>query len=144
MPLTDMVIETPLGHRVRISTREIPVSYKDVREIVPTLHHDFDFIIHAGVGRNGFITLEKRADSGGYFGKDIHGRHGPLESHGIYVTRWNVEKLLALILQSGYKVTTTSALDWRLICRKRKSSFRMMRDIISASIFTFGVWKSLL
>jgi hypothetical protein len=104
LPLTDTVIESSLGRRVRVSTLEIPVSYEDVRQIVPSLHHGFDFIIHAGVGRNGFITLEKRADTGGFRGKDIHGRHGPVESHGAYVTRWNVEKLLYLILQAGYKV----------------------------------------
>jgi hypothetical protein len=104
LPLNDTVIESELGRRVRVSTKEIPVSYEDVREIVPTLHHDFDFIIHAGVGRNGFITLEKRADTGGFRGKDIYGRHGPLASQGIYVTRWNVEKLLSLMLELGYKV----------------------------------------
>jgi hypothetical protein len=104
LPLTDTVIESSLGRRVRVSTKEIPVSYEDVREIVPSLHHDFDFIVHAGVGRDGFITLEKRADTGGFRGTDIYGRHGPWESRGIYVTRWNVEKLLSLILQSGYKV----------------------------------------
>ena len=87
------------------TTREIPVSYDDVSHLVPDLHAaNYDLIIHFGVGRNGFITLEKRAHSGGYFGKDIYGRTGPRETQGVYVTKWNVEELVRRLHGLGYKV----------------------------------------
>ena len=105
VPLTDIIFETPtLRRKVRISTQQIPVSYQDVQAIVPTLHKGFDLIIHAGLGQSGFITLEKRADSGGYYAADIHGRHGPLPSRGVYVTPWDIRKLLNDMLKEGYNV----------------------------------------
>jgi hypothetical protein len=122
---------------VRISTREIPVSYEDVLEIVPTLHVEFDIIIHVGVGRNGFITLEKQADSGGYYGSDIHGRHGPLESQGVYVTRWDVQKLVHQMSLFGYNVCSLRLP--RVIGRRRRLLCQMTRGIICVSTFTFGV-----
>jgi hypothetical protein len=84
---------------------EIPVSYEDVERVIPGLHHGrYNFIIHLGVGRNGFITLEQRAHSGGYYKKDIHGREGPLASRCMYVTKWDVHHLVHQLTQLGLKV----------------------------------------
>ena len=81
------------------------MSYEDVTKIVPGLHGaGFKYIIHLGVGRSGFITLETRADSGGYFGPDIYGRTGPLVHRGVYFTKWDVEKLLKQLLGLGLHV----------------------------------------
>lgn len=81
------------------------MAYDDVTKLVPGLHDEgHNFIVHFGVGRNGFITLERRADSGGYFDKDIYGKHGPLESRGVYVTRWDVEKLVRQLHILGIRV----------------------------------------
>jgi hypothetical protein len=86
-------------------TLEIPVSYEDVEIVVPGLHHGgYDFIIHFGVGKNGFITLEQRAHSGGYYKKDIYGREGPLASRCMYVTKWDVHHLVHQLTQLGLKV----------------------------------------
>jgi hypothetical protein len=84
---------------------EIPVSYDEVSRLVPDLHAaNFDLIIHLGVGRNGSMTLEKRAHSGGYFGKDIYGRTGPEVTHGCYITWWNVQELVDQLRKQGKKV----------------------------------------
>ena len=104
-PLTDTVHATPSGHKVHFSTQEIAVSYDDVTNVVPTLHDQgYQYIIHLGVGKNGFITLERRAHSGGYYGKDINGLQGPLESSVAYVTKWDVESLLTSLKSFGYNV----------------------------------------
>jgi hypothetical protein len=104
-PLTETVHATPSGHKVHFSTQEIAVSYNDVTDVVPTLHDQgYQYIIHFGVGRNGFITLERRAHSGGYYGTDINGRNGPLEGSVVHVTKWDVEKLLNGLKSLGYNV----------------------------------------
>lgn len=104
-PLTETVHATPSGHKVHFSTQEIAVSYDDVTNVVPTLHDQgYQYIIHLGVGRNGFIKLERRAHSGGYYGKDIHGREGPLEGNVVHVTKWDVERLLNGLKSLGYNV----------------------------------------
>ena len=96
---------TPSGYRVVFSTLEIAVSYDDVTKIIPSLHEgDFRYIIHLGVGRNGFITLEKRAHLGGYYRRDINGHTGPLEPHEVYVTRWDVDFLVEQLHCQGVKV----------------------------------------
>ena len=88
-----------------MSTLEIPVSYSDVADIVPSLHQSgFDFIIHLGVGLNGMIRFERQAHSGGYLGKDIHGNTGPLEGDKVFQTTWNVENLSAEIRDMGFDV----------------------------------------
>jgi hypothetical protein len=92
------------------STLEIAVSYEEVTKIIPGLQEcDFRYIIHLGVGRNGFITLEKRAHLGGYRRRDIHGHTGPLEPHEVYVTRWDVHSLVGQLQSQGVKVCR-----WRL------------------------------
>jgi len=86
---------------------EIPVAYEDVDRVVPSIHTDrYHMIIHLGVGRNGFITLEKVACSGGYNKKDIHGKTGPLEGREIYVTKWDVARLVGHLHSLGAKVST--------------------------------------
>ena len=73
--------------------------------MVPGLHKGgYNFIIHLGVGRNGFIALEKRAHLGGYYRRDIHGKEGPLESRCVYVTKWDVNDLVHQLTQLGLKV----------------------------------------
>ena len=104
--LTDTVHITPSGHRIRFSTLEIPVSYQQVNELVPALHAgDYQFIIHVGVGRNGYIALEKYASSGGYFREDITGSIGPIEGSHTFCTRLDVHGLEAQLRAIGYKVS---------------------------------------
>jgi len=86
---------------------EIPVAYEDVDRIVPRIHTDrYDMIIHLGVGKNGFMTLEKVACGGGYYKKDIHGKTGPLEGREIYVTRLDVAGLVYQLHSLGTKVSS--------------------------------------
>ena len=81
------------------------MTYEDVDRIVPSLHrHQYHRIIHLGVGANGFITLEKKACSGGYWGRDIHEKIGPVEGREIYVTRWDIESLVDRLHTLGAKV----------------------------------------
>ena len=81
------------------------MSYEEVTNIVPGLHDgDFDFIIHVGVGRNGFMTLERRAHAGGYYKKDTHGRTGPLKPHQVYITKMDLDYLANQLHLLGVKV----------------------------------------
>jgi hypothetical protein len=50
------------------------------------------------------MTLEDRAHSGGYYGNDVYGRQGPLEGNQVYMTKWDVEKLVNQIHALGIKV----------------------------------------
>jgi hypothetical protein len=105
LPLKDTILITPSGRKVRFSIQEIAVCYEEVNRIVPNLHERaYQYIIHLGVGRNGFITLENRARSGGYYGKDINGKEGPMENKGVYVTKWDVERLVDILHSLGFNV----------------------------------------
>jgi pyroglutamyl-peptidase len=62
-------------------------------------------MIHVGVGRNGFITLEEQAHSTGYFQQDIYGRQGPLEEEDFAIqTICDVEMLVDKLHESGFQV----------------------------------------
>ena len=103
--LDDTLFVTSSGHKVRFSALEIAVSYDDVTNIIPSLHDQgYQYIIHVGDGRNGFITLETRAHSGGYDKKDISDREGPLEGGEVYVTKWDVSRLLSSLKSLGFNV----------------------------------------
>ena len=81
------------------------MSYEQVSKIVPGLHGgNFKYIVHLGVGRNGFITLEKCAYSGGYYRKDINGCTGPMDGRLVYITRWNIHRLVEQLHEHGVKV----------------------------------------
>jgi pyroglutamyl-peptidase len=105
VPLTDTVHTTPSGRKLHLSTLEIPVVYVDVQTIIPQLHaKGYKLIIHLGIGRNGCITLEKRAHSGGYGSRDVKGCSGPLLGDDVYDTKWNVSLLVEILKGIGYKV----------------------------------------
>jgi hypothetical protein len=143
--LQDSLLTTPSGRKVCFSVQEIPVSYDDIPTIIPIIHKKgYDYIIHLGVGRNGFITLERRAHSGGYYGKDIHGKSGPIEDRGVvYVTKWDVETLINELYSLGFKVRPPvpilgGRVDGRiLLCQ-------MMLEGICVNLFISRVWRSLL
>lgn len=81
------------------------MSYNIVDNLVPVLHEaNYDVIIHVGVGRNGYIALEKYACSGGYFRQDITGALGPLPGGETFGTKIDVEYLEAQLQAMGYKV----------------------------------------
>lgn len=97
---------SPNGHRVRFSTYEIPVSYREVDKLIRSIHGEgYRYIIHVGVGRNGYMTLEKYAASGGYFGQDITGTTGPLSGRETFCTKLDVDGLEAELRAMGFKVS---------------------------------------
>ena len=104
--LTKTVHVSPGGHRIRFSTLEIPVSYKEVDKLVRNIHcGDYRYIIHVGVGRDGYVTLEKYASSGGYFRQDITGTQGPLSGRETFCTKLDVDGLEAELRAMGFKVS---------------------------------------
>jgi hypothetical protein len=104
--LNDTVYITKEGHKVRFTAVEIPVGYDDVDNVVPGFHDGgkYNFIVHLGVGLDGMVKFEQVAHSGGYKGKDIHGKTGPLEGNKSLRTTWDVYYLVDQIRQMGYEV----------------------------------------
>ena len=71
------------------------------------MHHggQYQYILHVGVGRNGYIAFEKYAASGGYYRQDISGIQGPLTGNETFCTRLDVDTLEAQLQAMGYKVS---------------------------------------
>ncbi|XP_060860805.1 pyroglutamyl-peptidase 1 isoform X2 [Metopolophium dirhodum] len=101
--------ETGIAEELNINlvTINIPVSYKDVDQIVPTLwvQHEPALMVHLGVSHLAkTLTVELVANGHGYCGIDIHG-NGPDD-----------KCLINNELETGLKMECTDELD---ICTSR-------------------------
>ena len=71
--------------RIHITAMEVPVAYKAVLSIVPTLHAPpstgYDFVMHVGVAGSGPLRLEELGHKFGYYLKDVDGQLAPIVSH---------------------------------------------------------------
>ena len=93
--------ETPQRRQIFVHVLEVPTVYDSILEIVPGLHATppvlppakdpeysaahlpstgFDFIMHVGVGRRGYIALEQLAHKTGYNSPDAEGKYAPVVS----------------------------------------------------------------
>jgi len=113
-----MVHTTEKGHKICFTSLEIPVGYEDVDIVVGGFHQDqkFDFIVHIGLGQDGMVKFEQKAHSGGYKGKDVHGETGPLGGDEVFVTIWDVHRLVDQIRKMGYEVRLHSTM-WLTVAR---------------------------
>lgn len=94
---------------INLVTINIPVSYKDVDQIVPTLwvQHDPALMVHLGVSHLAkTLTVELVANGHGYCGTDIHG-NGPDD-----------KCLINNVIETGLKLECTDELD---ICTSRNA-----------------------
>ncbi|XP_015378881.1 PREDICTED: pyroglutamyl-peptidase 1 [Diuraphis noxia] len=101
--------ETGIAEELNINlvTINIPVSYKDVDQIVPTLwvQHEPALMVHLGVSHLAkTLTVELVANGHGYCSMDIHG-NGPDD-----------KCLVNNVIETGLKIECTDELD---ICTSR-------------------------